>query len=214
MKGADVLRLFEHDLGNRIFKSDLVNCNIATLQSIVSDWRALGYTIVFTAGVFDILTINHLLGLYNYRLMGGPKTRLIVSIDTDERVRNSKAFKLHKGGSVKPILSWSSRAMMVAKQTFDNRGSLVDLIVQHGSDTCGGMACPHDDNVSIAEAIEPDIIPVTSTSIDTIRKINQSTRLDSKLMVIIDEETLAYNDALLGKKISNSAIIERIRREG
>ena len=29
MKGADVLRLFEHDLGNRIFKSDLVNCNIA-----------------------------------------------------------------------------------------------------------------------------------------------------------------------------------------
>lgn len=203
--------IFEDGLESQMISSDLQTCNIADLKSIVDAWKLDGYTIVFTAGVFDIFTINHLLGLYHYKLLGGEKTKLIVSMDTDERVRSSKSFIEDKGDSIKPILSWRSRAIMVGKQSFLNREKLVDMITQHGSDTCGGVVCPHDDNVSIAEEISPDYIVVTSTSTSTIKKIQASDRIQSNRLLVINEEELAYEDVLIGKKISTSAIIKRIK---
>jgi len=203
--------IFEENLESQIIGSDFQSCNIGTLLTKVEKWKKDGYTIVFTAGVFDIFTINHLVALYHYRLLGGKRSKLIVSIDTDDRVKQSKSFIEDKGNSVKPILSWKSRALMVAKQSFRNKENLVDAIVQHGLDTCADIRCPHDDNVTIAEAISPDIVVVTSTSIDTIKKIKNSTIIDTENMRIINEEALAYQDYLIGGTISTSAIIKRVK---
>ena len=211
MKLIKVKPLFEDGLEDRILISEFSNCNINTLKHRVEQWKASGYTIVFTAGVFDLFTINHLLALYHYRLLGGDKAKLVLSIDTDERVNKSKAFREDKGGSIKPILSWRSRAMMVAKQSFQNQQDLVDLIIQHGESTCNGIRCAHDDNVTIAEIIKPDVVVVTSTSNDTIQKIQESSLIDNEKLVVIQEGELAYEDALLKKKISTTAIVQRIK---
>jgi bifunctional ADP-heptose synthase (sugar kinase/adenylyltransferase) len=210
MNVSEVKELFENDLHGRILKSDLPFCDIDNLSKQVNRWRQAGDVIVFTAGVFDIFTINHLLGLYHYKILGGKRARLIVSIDSDERVRSSKAFREDKGNIVKPILSWESRSLMVAKQSFNNEGTLVDVVTRHGADTCSGIRCPHDDNVDIAKYISPDIIVVTSTSLDTIQRIEEDPDIQDKI-VIINEEDLSYEDLCIGGKISTSGIIKRIK---
>jgi len=210
MNSTEVKSFFEYGVESRIIKSDKLSCNIDEAFKIVRAWKKNGFTIVFTAGVFDILTLNHLLGLYHYRMLGGDKTKLVVSIDTDERVKSLKAFNTTKGGSTKPILSWDNRALMIAKQATNESNILVDLILQHGSDTCRGV-CPHDDNVSIAENLQPDLVVVNSKSRDTISKLEQSTIIPSNNILIIQEEELAYDDELLGGKISNATIINRIK---
>lgn len=211
MRIQDVKKLFEDNLESQIMSSELQTCNIFSLKERVDEWKNDGYTIVFTAGVFDIFTVNHLLALYHYKMLGGNRSKLIVSIDTDERVRVVKSSIKAKGNLTKPILSWKSRSLMVAKQTFRNRESLVDIIVQHGNDTCRDMRCPHDDNVTIAEEISPDIIVVTDTSADTIKKIQNSQYINNKNLLVINENELSYYDILLGGKISTSSIIKKIQ---
>lgn len=213
MNVREVKKIFEQGLGDQIIVSDSSSCNIDILKAKVDKWKNTDYKIVFTAGIFDIFTINHLIALYHYKLLGGKKPKLIVSIDTDERVKKAKSFTQSKGGSVKPILSWESRALMVAKQSFRDEERLVDLIVQHGTNTCGNLHCPHDDNVYIAEQILPDIIVASSGSQDTIDKIRRSTVLDDNRLAVIKEDDLAYIDLLLGQSISTTAIIKRIKHE-
>jgi bifunctional ADP-heptose synthase (sugar kinase/adenylyltransferase) len=210
MNISAVKELFESDLDDRILKADMLFCNIDDLSKRVNQWRGSGDVIVFTAGVFDIFTVNHLLGLYHYKMLGGDRVRLVVSIDSDDRVRGTKAFCEDKGNTTKPILSWESRSLMVAKQSFNNGNVLVDIITRHGSDTCSGIRCPHDDNVDIAKYISPDIIVVTSTSLDTIQRLEGDPDIRSKI-IIINEEDLSYDDLYIGGKISTSGIIKRIK---
>ena len=208
----EVWNIFESGLSERIMKSDLRECNITNVKRKVQAWKDAGFTIVFTAGVFDIFTINHMLALYHYRILGGNKVKLIVSLDTDKRVKSVKAFTAEKGNSPKPILSWENRAKMIAKQSFGNDMPLVDLIIQHGDDTCNGMHCPHDDNALIAEEITPDVIPVTSSSRGTIKKLKNSKKIaGGSKIIIIEEEKLSYRDILLGEKISTTSIIKRVK---
>ena len=190
MSPSEVLQIFEKDIAHRVIASEGPTCNITSIHKIIEEWKSKGYTIVFTAGIFDLLTINHILALYHYRLMGGAKAKLVVSIDTDRRVRSQKAFKIIKGNTVKPILTWESRARMIAKQSFLHKTPLVDLIIQHGDDTCSGNQCPHNDNVDIAEYIEPDIIAVTSTSIETIKQIAIRPAISNNLVVIKENDIL------------------------
>ena len=84
---------FMQDTQGVIIKSDNKFCNIDRIKDLVSTWRSNGYKIVFTAGVFDIFTINHLLALHHYKSLGGSKCKLIVSMDTDKRVMKNKGFK-------------------------------------------------------------------------------------------------------------------------
>jgi len=211
MNLVKIKAIFEGGVRDRIIRSDTNYCNINKTISIVDKWKEDGFSVVFTAGVFDIFTINHLLGLYHYKLLYGRKTKLIVSIDTDLRVSKSKSFVKSKGNTIKPILSWNSRALMVAKQSMEGCQNLVDLILQHGRDTCGGISCSHDDNVNIAESIIPDAIIVTSTSIETIKMLETSSKIEKSKIFVINENDLTYYDDLLGEKISNTAIIQRIK---
>jgi hypothetical protein len=211
MNPQNVFEVFESGITGQIMNSDVKSCNIKDLKDTVDRWKHDGYTVVFTAGVFDILTINHLLGLYHYRMLGGKKVKLIVSLDSDNRAEDTKSFVPIKGNSVKPILSWKSRSIMLAKQSFLNKRQLVDLIIQHGADTCGGRTCPHDDNVTIAEEISPDLVIVTSTSQDTVKMLQKSRIISTSKLEVIKEDELAYSDKLTGGIISNSSIIKRIK---
>lgn len=210
MTDGEIKSMFESDTIGRIIPSNNDKCNINTLISRVEKWKKEGYKIVFTAGVFDIFTINHLLALYHYKSFGGEKCKFIVSIDTDKRVSNTKSKTINGEILSKPVISWNNRALMIAKQYYFSKEPLVDLIVQHGYDTCSGQKCPHDDNVFITKKILPDFVVVTSKSEDTINGIKSDPKLTDKL-IIIDEDKLAYKDSLLGGEISTSSIIQRAR---
>lgn len=120
----EILNSFVQDADRALFVSRGERCSLPDLRVAVDRWKKQGFRIVFTAGVFDIFTINHLLAIYHYKEYLIDNAKLVISIDTDKRVLQSKGFSAEKGGSIKPILSWNSRALMVTRQYSPGRVSL------------------------------------------------------------------------------------------
>lgn len=192
--------------------SDSTECNISTVTDLTESWKTKSQKIVFTAGVFDIFTLNHLLALHYYKSIGGGRScRLVISLDTDKRAASMKSFKESKGGSNRPIISWRNRSLMVLKQSYNNSSKLVDIVTQHGSDTCSGASCSHDNDVTLAETIKPDIFVINDASTSTIDMARSSTVLAPESILLISEQELSYNDKLLGGRISTTQIIKRAR---
>jgi hypothetical protein len=234
-----VKNMFEADTIHRIDSASGRHCSIDTIVQRVEDWKAEGSIVVMTAGVFDALHLNHMLALHHFRYIGaaailgdtsGDKTasnrplndiaasekvRLVVSSDTDARVSHAKSRQAKKGGAPKPLLSWTTRSLTLAKQYIQGPEDgasrpLVDLITRHGSDTCMAQKCPHDDNITIAEAIQPDRLIITSTSVDSI-EMARASKLPEERIHIVDENDLAYYDNVLEADVSTSALIMRAR---
>src|ERR1039457_2091347 len=96
-----------------------------TAAGVMDQWKKMGAVTVFMAGAFDIPTPNHRLGLGEARLMAGAlacgidysklyegvssqlicavqavaasdTVKLMVTLDTDEGVRSTKAFTTEK----------------------------------------------------------------------------------------------------------------------
>ena len=213
-------------------KTDLATgepCSISETINLINKWKKQGSIIVFVAGVFDILHLNHLQALEYYRLLGAKqyiqknnmndtkindiatsqKVRLVISMDSDFRVSKNKSSKNNK----RPVLSWHSRALMLLKQSMqasnDSNHSLVDFIIRHGSDTCGSHQCRHDDNIFIAEAIKPDLMILNRDSNNSIELTKKSEKLAEVNIVLIDESRLSIRDSLLDGPIKTTAILER-----
>jgi len=225
--------LFERPTIDRIYRKDSGHCSFEKVVSTVSKWKQDGVFTVFTAGVFDMLHVNHLLALNHYRLLGArlhlqrngnltptdenvielagsEKVKLIVTIDSDQRASKAKSYRPDKAYSP---LSWESRAMMLANQYMglsDGSGwPLVDLITQHGINSCICSTCPHRDNADMAIALNPDLLIVNSASSDTILKVRE--RISSRQLVILNENDLVYADSLLQGPIKSTAIITRAK---
>jgi rfaE bifunctional protein nucleotidyltransferase chain/domain len=100
--------------------------------AFVESRRAVGHTIVFTNGVFDLLHPGHVRYLRDARALGDA---LIVGLNADESVRRNK-------GPARPITPERERAEIL--------GALecVDAVVLFGEDT------PHE----IIVALKPDIL--------------------------------------------------------
>lgn len=62
--------IFEYAIKERLYTLSQSGCSLNILKNKVTKWRNEGSIIVFTAGVFDILHVNHLLALTHYRLLG------------------------------------------------------------------------------------------------------------------------------------------------
>lgn len=211
-------------------------CSITYLQQKRKAWGDDGSIVVFTAGVFDILHVSHLLALTHYRLLGAKeyllrrgktdistsdlhevaasnKVRLVLSVDSDKRVAKDKAFVPGKGNCPKPLVSWENRVLLLARQQVSRSDGtarpLVDFITKHGSDSCVCDACPHDDNAYIANAINPDVVVVSAGSPTTIQKLTENPESNGSKLIVIQEGELAYHDALIGGPIKSSAIILR-----
>lgn len=237
LSAEKVMTYFAADTLSRIDKASGEVCSIDSVREKVAEWQEDGAMVIMSAGVFDSLHVNHLLALHHFRYLGAiaaleragrritdnsiraaaasKMVKLVISSDTDARVSATKGRVAEKGGSPKPLLSWQTRSMMLAKQYIfspDTKTAepLVDMITRHGTDTCSGQRCPHDDNVLIAEYIRPDIILAPEASSKTIDDI-QNSRLPKRSLQIFDENDLAFFDPLLSANVSTSAIIKRAR---
>jgi hypothetical protein len=228
--------VLEHASVDRIHTINSNGCSIEKLRRKRNMWHDDGSIVIFTAGVFDILHVNHLLALTHYRLLGAQeylvrqgsmetnmedlreiaasdKVRFILSVDSDARVSEDKAFIPSKGDCPKPLVSWRNRVLLLARQQISRSdGSarpLVDFITMHGKDSCTCDSCPHQDNVYIASAIRPDLVIVSSGSPSTIQKLEERAELADSKLIVIREDRLAYHDALLRGPIKSSSIIRR-----
>ena len=108
---------------------------IATSQRLIEDvarWRAMGLTVGFTNGCFDILHRGHVAYLNQAR---GWCDRLIVGLNTDRSVRALK-------GADRPVNDLESRALVLAGL------ACVDLIVPFDEDT----------PIRLIELARPDIL--------------------------------------------------------
>jgi rfaE bifunctional protein nucleotidyltransferase chain/domain len=106
--------------------------SVPEVVAAVQTWRALGRTIVFTNGVFDLLHPGHVRYLQQARDLGDV---LIVGVNSDRSARG------HKGDD-RPITAEAERAEVLAAL------QCVDAVAIFDEDT------PHD----IIAAIQPDIL--------------------------------------------------------
>ena len=103
------------------------------ILEIIQEWKAEGYKVVFTNGVFDILHLGHLHCLETAKSYG---SKLIVAINDDESVK-----RLGKGDN-RPINSENNRAKLLTGL------SCVDLVVIFSEDT----------PLEAINLIEPDVL--------------------------------------------------------
>lgn len=223
----------EKNVNSRIYDSS-DGCIATATRNKVEQWHKMGAYVVGNAGGYDILTINHLRGLTQARIIGAtyklmecndnPKEKdilelagsdgikLLVSLDTDEAIAENKSFSKIGGNSIRPVLGWKTRAGMLALQAFGNQINLVDFITAHGPNacpTCGGKNCWHSSvKYSVATTgVDLTVLKDGKGADDTVA------RLPEKNFYKIREDDLAFSDNLLGGQISTSAIIKRIRKE-
>lgn len=98
---------------------------------------------IITAGVFDVVHFGHASLLLYCRRLAGPDGRVIVSVDSDDKVKRDK-------GEDRPIFSVDHRIDQIQSLVCDNR-KVVDQV------------CMHEDNADllrIVVLIRPDIIVV------------------------------------------------------
>ena len=107
-------------------------CDLASAVFTVNAWRAMGDSIVFTNGCFDILHAGHIRLLH----AAAPKgQRLVVGLNSDSSVKRIK-------GMHRPILPQQDRASLLAAL------GCVDMVVIFEEDT------PLD----LIEALRPDVL--------------------------------------------------------
>lgn len=148
-----------HELNNQV-------CSFDEAKQQIETWRQMGHFSVFNAGTYDILTLNHILGLVQCRTLGAmalldiekietnqqqhlvhdiaasDSIHLMVTLDTNRALEEGKSRRPDKGGAPKPTLDWYSRAIMLAMQSipspgYETRRGVVDYITRHGPECCG-----------------------------------------------------------------------------
>lgn len=161
-----VKEIIEGDFAQRVHEVSVDECSFDTALQQMEDWRQASHFSVFNAGTFDILTLNHILGLVQCRTIGAmailginkieterekrvvhevaasDSIRLMVTLDTNRALEEGKSRRPEKGGAPKPTLDWHSRAIMLAMQSipspgYEARRAVVDFITRHGPECCG-----------------------------------------------------------------------------
>ena len=107
-------------------------CDLASAKFTVDAWKAMGDSIVFTNGCFDILHAGHIRLLHT---AAREAQRLVVGLNSDSSVRRIK-------GMHRPILPQQDRAALLAAL------GCVDMVVIFEEDT----------PLSLIEALRPDVL--------------------------------------------------------
>lgn len=214
-------------------------------------WTRAGAMTVFMAGVFDIPTPNHRFGLAEARLMGGALRRgidytsltpdsppeliegvreeaasnsvkLLVSVDTDENVAQSKAFRPEKGNSPKPIFGWSTRAYNLASYTVPQKSgathhNTVDYVTRHGINACQAHEeCNSRDNALMVVNLQPKLVVINAASqntVETVFDLKDRGLLPNTDIGLTNEYVHQYIDPLIGDRVSSTSIIRRAKGE-
>lgn len=158
--------IIEGDFAQRVHEVSPDICSFESASQQIEAWRLDGRFSVFNAGTYDILTLNHILGLVQCRTLGAmallgldkietkkdqlvvhdlaasDSIHLMVTLDTNRALEEGKSRRPEKGGAPKPTLDWYSRAIMLAMQSipspgYEARRGVVDYITRHGPGCCG-----------------------------------------------------------------------------
>lgn len=239
--------VLEHEMDERITTPLDDECPHDETSAVMEEWKRSGHFTVFTAGTFDLLTLNHQLALTQCRLLGArallgingelslkdkqtihaiaasDRVRLMVTMDTNEQLAKAKSRITGKGGAPKPLLDWQTRAATLTSVSMpvlggqNTRRNAVDFVTKHGEnccDACNQGECPNEDNAFMAASLRPDMVVVSSGSIDTLTTLGQykcSGYIPRTDIVIMEEASLQYDDKILGGPISTTGIIRRAR---
>lgn len=160
-----VKAILEGDFTARIHELSSTECSFDAAAARMDSWREVGRFSIFNAGTYDLLTLNHILGLAQCRTLGAMSllginkietleqqqavhetaasdaVHLMVTLDTNRALEEAKSRRPEKGGAPKPTLDWSTRAAMLAMQSipapgYTSRRGVVDYITRHGPDCC------------------------------------------------------------------------------
>ncbi len=107
-------------------------CDLASARFSVDAWRAMGETIVFTNGCFDILHAGHIRLLHSAAAEG---QRLVIGLNSDNSIKRIK-------GAHRPILPQQDRAAIIAAL------GCVDMVVIFEEDT----------PLALIETLKPDVL--------------------------------------------------------
>lgn len=155
---------------------------------------------------------------YTTLALGNRSVRLIVSVDGNDSVDKRKGHSVEKGGTARPIYSWNTRALMVARLAFvdpsDEMGErllpTVDAVTIHGPDdfTADSLHASHFDLVG---KIQPDVWAIFGESQDILDAAPVMPSLSSvELRCIQDGKgTHYFEDDFMGK-MSTTNIVKRI----
>jgi rfaE bifunctional protein nucleotidyltransferase chain/domain len=77
------------------------------VKQLADEWRRSGHSITLANGCFDVLHVGHIRYRAGAKATGGAKSKLIVGINADERVRELK-------GEGRPRIPASERAEILA----------------------------------------------------------------------------------------------------
>lgn len=202
-------------------------CVAVAARRKVEQWHSDGQYVVANAGAYDALGLNHLRGLIQARIIGAAhklgstedinaiydlassdQIRLIVSLDTNEAIRNNKSFRPETGDSIRPLFDWDTRASMLALQSIRSGHNLIDFITKHGPgacNICGDDSCWHsDETYSVAS---------TGADLTIVKSLNQVTRdrYNDRDFHIVDESEGAFFDRVQYSQISTSALVRRVK---
>jgi hypothetical protein len=156
--------------------------------------------------------------IYTRRILGEQQLRLVVSVDGNRSVSERKGGKAEKGGGVRPIYDWQTRALMVASQTFidpDDMSSerllpTVDAVTIHGPHDLEATS-PHADMFQLAAVLRPNVWTIFGESTDILEEVHLRPELGKIALRCIrsGEGTHYYEDPIMGK-MSTTKIVQRI----
>jgi hypothetical protein len=148
--------------------------------------------------------------------------KLMVSVDTDDHVARSKAFRPEKGNSPKPIFSWATRAYNLAAYTVpQHRGgayhNTVDYVTTHGLNACQVHGdCSSTDNALMVANLQPRLVVINAASqgtVDTVLDLKDRGLIPNTEIGLTNEHVHQYIDSLIGDRVSSTSIIRRARGE-
>lgn len=217
-------------IDNRIIGVDGQNgcTGVMTIRK-VKEWHEAGSFVVANAGAYDSLGLNHMRGLIQARIIGAAykigslenlsevydlassdEIRLIVSLDTNEAVRDNKSFSAASGNSARPLYDWETRAKMLALQSFSSEHNLVDYVTKHGPNAC--IVCEHD---SCSHSDTTYNIASSGADLTIVKSLDAavSNRYPNNSFHVINENEGAFFDRVLNSQISTTALVKRVKED-
>ena len=190
--------IIEGDFAQRVHEVSADICSFDSASQQIEEWRLDGRFSVFNAGTYDILTLNHILGLVQCRTIGA---MALLGIDKIETKKDQHV--------VHDLAASDSIHLMV---TLDTNRALEEGKSRRPEK--GGAPKPTLDNAVMTVKLQPDLVVVNSESLRTVadmERFKEEGLLPNTQIAIIREDENQYYDPILGGPVKTTSIIKRVR---
>jgi len=214
-------------------------CETQFATETIHEWKSQGCFTAALSGGFDLLTLNHICGLVQARLLAAAyalgikisedvsqqglaevialaessQLKLLVSVDTNAAISQAKSHNPKKGGTERPLLDWATRAKTISMLSMPEEDNCRTRMIVDCITAHGAAACKIHEQCLVEQ---PDYEVFNLKPDVTIMKnkydIGDRPRHYSDPSIILFDESIgAYSDKLLETQISTTAIIRRIQ---